>query len=1083
METMHMEANLADFRSYIDQKMVLPGDASYREEVTAQLLDRAKGNFLWVHLAVQEINIRHTKPDVESSLMELPSGMEALYNRMATSVESHQHHANQRLGRDILSWATCAQRLLSVEELGDALDSGGVLDIHRTIGDLCGGFVVVDQEGRITLIHETAREYLTRGEEQGRSLFIDCKPANDLLFKRCMARLMDPSLKRQVSRNRPPVLLSYAVSAWPDHLALGSSTDPAILGIVLDFLKSPHVLTWIHVAAGGKELRTLVIASRHLSDLALDLRRLGDGESAMHHQAAAIIEGWATDLIKVVGKFGNNLLEHPSSIYKLIPPFCPEDSQMYQQFGKKESQTLRVSGHSTGAWDDRLARFSLSQGEMACGVLAAGNRIAVLAVGGNTSQVIVYNATTFEEQRRLTHPERVSSIRANKLGDLLVSYGYRTTRVWRMATGECIKSVHNPEDLPRPHSILFAEDRNMVLVCGEDRCIRSVPLDQNAQAVWAVHCRINEQPLANNFVTLPYCSALSPDGNMIAFGYRAHPATVWELEPPMLLGQCSLRLDRISDRTVHDRIWTNEVFSVAWHPYSGEVFGLTQVGLLFRWNPYDEEASAKVLTGANTMAINTDGSLIATGNAVGAIRIYAAADFSFLYQLASQDSVFHISFSSDSRRLYDIRGPYGNVWEPNALIRLAAFPDRSSASHGETDSLGKTSLRTEHVTHRADIVCALSGQSVGPLYCYGTEASIAYMCEVGRGNVWELARLTSYMPVEHVAWSKDGRLVALADLCGRLVVKSIAKVNDNKAGWRATTELDMAVIRGGGHISQVFFHPAGGKLFASTLTAIFSIDLASRALTQSTLKKEMPMVKWAWHPTTADTILGFGNTTVYVFSWTDLQELEAHSYFPPRLGRSATVFPPSFYQLKDNTETLGRLISSLDNPQVLLETTLWSLSNRIEKQYLLFDMTDLRLGSHDGRADPNDKVLSYTAIPREIALRIREPLGFIAHGRLVFLDVNRWVCTWRLPSSVPAQPWAGKASELDAMTIELHYFLPGDWVTSREARLCTVTPDGKLLCPRNDEVVVVQAATLQSGTYSGPVGLCVNSSGGGSSHD
>ncbi len=78
---------------------------------------------------------------------------------------------------------------------------------------------------------------------------------------------------------------------------------------------------------------------------------------------------------------------------------------MYQQFGKRESRALHVSGCTTSTWDDCLARFSLNQGVMASSVVAAGSRIAILTIIKTTSQVILYSAATFEEQRRITHPE------------------------------------------------------------------------------------------------------------------------------------------------------------------------------------------------------------------------------------------------------------------------------------------------------------------------------------------------------------------------------------------------------------------------------------------------------------------------------------------------------------------------------------------------------------------------------------------------------------------------------------------------------------------------------------------------------
>ncbi|KAK6451809.1 hypothetical protein FP744_10008060 [Trichoderma asperellum] len=1058
METICMEGNLMDFRSYIDHEMDLAGDAPYRENVTAQLLERAKGNFLWVHLAVQKINLCHTKPDVENALMELPSGMEALYNRMAISVQSQQSASDRRLGHTILNWATCARRLLSIEELGDALGNDGLLEIHRTVGDLCGGFVIVDHEGKVTMVHETAREYLTKRSEEERPLFIHRQSTNDVLFKRCIARLTDKNLRSQINRNRPPALLDYAVSAWSSHLFLGSSVSPEILEILVSFLKSPHILTWIYVAARGNKLGVLVATSRHLTQIALKLRKIGEDEFVVHREAAAAIEGWAADLVKITGKFGNNLKKHPESIYKLIPPFCPEDSIIYQQFGKKESRAIHVSGVTTTTWDDCLARFTLSEGVVASSVVAAGSRIFVLTMIRKTSQVIVYNAATFEEQRRITHPERVLSIQANKLGNLLVSYGYATTKVWEVASGDCVKTVKNPPKHPRPHSILFSEKPSKILVCGEDRCTRSVSLEEEARGEWTMHSQIDEQSLDDTAVSFPICSALSPDGNMIAFGYRRHPVTAWELEPAMLVGQCNLPLNE-TDMTIEDNTW-GEVFKLVWHPFSGEVFGLTLVGLLFRWNPYEEETNASIQAGAHSLTVSTDGSLIATGDAVGTITIYATADFTVLYQLVSQDPVFYLSFSIDSRRLYDIRGSYGNVWEPNSLVRLADASDHNSDSCSETESFARASLLTEHHAARIDNIITLSGQSVGPLYCYGTEDGVAILCESGRGRICELERLESYMSIEHVTWSEDGRLVALADLSGKLSVKKVVRSSENPAGWQVTSEFSLIIPSEQGHINQLLFHPTSHELFVSTPGTIFSVDLGSKAIARSTPMTTMSEVKWAWHPTLADTLLGFGTSRVHVFNWTRLQELVVRSYFPPRVGNSISITLPSLSDrhaggLQKDIETLGRLVSNLDSSQILLEVLPPSASGQTKKQYLLFDLNDLQLGSSNEESGQSNEVFPYTLIPTEITSCMRQPLAFLSRSRLAFLDVDRWICTWRLPS------WTGKPSESSVMAVERYYFLPGDWATSDEARLCTVTPDGTLLCPRNGDIAVVQAAKLR----------------------
>ncbi|KAL2022188.1 hypothetical protein VTK56DRAFT_6017 [Thermocarpiscus australiensis] len=1067
-ETIRIEGNLADLRVYIDHEMDLGGDAGYRELVTTQLLDRAKGNFLWVHLAVQKINSCHTRPDVENALTELPSGMEALYDRMSVAVEAAGNASNRKLGQTILGWATCARRLLTVEEVGDALGhDAGVLDIHRTIADLCGGFVTVDHEGRVAMIHETAREYLARGPEKGRSLVIDIRSTNDMLLERCIARLTDPALRSQITRGRPPPLLDYAVAAWPHHLGLSSAlTNPQTMELVANFLRGHHVLTWIYLAAKLRELRALIVASRHLADLSTKLRRRRHkDESVASRQAAAAFEGWATDLVKILGKFGNNLRQHPDSIYKLIPPFCPQDSMMYRQFGRRENRSLHVSGFNNSTWDDCLACFSLTPVAVASSVITAGGRIALLSITKAMSQIVIYNSSTFEEQRRVAHPERVLSIQANKLGDMIVSYGYATTRVWNVSTGDCLKTIKNPRKRPRPHSIIFAERQNAVVVCGEDRCIRTCSLNDDS-AEWTLHSQIDEESLPDTIVNFPICSALSPDGSMIAFGYRNHPLTVWELEPPMLLGHCYVRLGE-NDMTVQERAW-GEVFRVAWHPLSGEVFGLTQVGLLFRWDPHEEEANATVQTGGNCLAVSQDGSLVATGDGFGTIKVFLTTDFSKLYQLSSQDPVLYLSFSTDSRRLYDIRGSYGNVWEPNTLVRLADSPDHGSDAVSETESLAKVSLVSKRHFARVDNVSSLAGQPFGPLYCYGTVNGVATLCDSVQGKLCEVARIAGYMPIEHVVWSTDGRLLALADLSGKLAVKRVTRSGEQRDSWEASHGFDVLIPPEDGNIiSQIIFHPTGSKLFVATPVKVFSIDISSQIVTESALELGSAgtlKVKWTCHPTISDTLLGFGNTKMHVFSWSDLRQTEVHTYFQPRAGRSSTISMSSapFARLggpQRETETLGKLITNIDSPEVLLEIATATSSGQHERQYLLFDIGDLQLGE-----EGNPKMLPYTVLKADIASRIREPLAILPRRKLVFLDVDRWICSWRLPSVVSeeSQPQSGGASEAcSTPRVEQYYFLPGDWVTGNDIRLCTVTSDGTLLCPRNGDVATVQSARLR----------------------
>lgn len=1121
METIWIEGYRQDLLAYVEQEMDFTEEGEYRDQVVAQLLERAGGNFLWLHLAVHKINQCHTKLDVERALEDLPSGMQELYDRMASLVQNQSKASDRRLGQSILNWATCARRSLSIEELRDALGGTGdmreILEIHRTVEDLCGGFVVVDNEGKIAMLHETAREYLIGSgshESSGRPCAIDPRLAHDLLFKRCIACLTEPSLRHLINRGEPPPLLSYAISSWYIHLSKGTCVDPnpEILDVVVRFLRSPHILVWMFSAAAQNALRFLVIASRYLAGVVLGLRRIQDeGESLAQRQATEVIEGWATDLIKIVGKFGKNLARDPDSIYRRIPPFCPSPSMIYQQFGKKESRTLHVSGIATTKWDDCLARFSFESGAVASTVLNAGSRLVILTIVRRTSTIATYSDATFEEQRRMQHAERVLMIQVNKLGTLLVSYGYKTTRIWDITTGDCIKVANNPATLPRPQAITFVHDE--ILMSSEDRCVRSLSISDQSSVEWELKSHVEEQGqvLEGAIANAPSCAAISHDGRMVAYGYRGHPITVWEIDPTVFFNEIVLDADGAIDIL--------EVSSMRWHPLRYEIFCLSNLGVLFKWDTDYDQAEFMTHSGADKLNINHNGSLVVTGDARGSIKVYASADLSLLCHLHSQNNILSLSFSSDSRRLYDVRSLYGIVWEPNTLVRLAEkseYPESNTDLDfmGDNESLAKLSLYSEHTSAQFDSVVSLARQPVGSLYCYGTEDGVAMLGEVGKGNVGELARSASYLSMEHMVWSEDGRLVVLSDLGGRLLFKRITRASNN---WSIQHEHDLVIPPSQGHITQLVVHPSGDRLFATTPTTLHCVNLKTWEINAKPCPVDVePKIKWVCHPTIPDYILGFSSTRVRIMSWTTLDELGVRTYVPSGATKQAPEpMTPSPGLLvgsdthKSDRDKLGRLISGQGLPQILLETHQAAGSREMAREFLVFEAADITPSPDDATAG-----LSYTPLPEHVASSIREPLAFLPRRKLAYLDINNWICTFRLfmrptlggtrrtgsssssslPSSGPTDPRSARrvsdtltrrraslqptgaatervitarrhgsesAASGNASGIERHYFLPGDWAMANEAYLCAMTADGTLLCPQNGGVVSVQSATLR----------------------
>ena len=132
-----------------------------------------------------------------------------------------------------------------------------------------------------------------------------------------------------------------------------------------------------------------------------------------------LIESWAEDFVKIVGKFGTVLRRNHESIHKLIPPFCPQNSAIYQKFGKMKDKSLLVSSLATKNWDGSLARISFGFGTYASFISASGAQIAIFV---SSESVVLCDSSILEEATAspIKHDERGYRIDLNSTGTLLV---------------------------------------------------------------------------------------------------------------------------------------------------------------------------------------------------------------------------------------------------------------------------------------------------------------------------------------------------------------------------------------------------------------------------------------------------------------------------------------------------------------------------------------------------------------------------------------------------------------------------------------------------------------------------------------
>lgn len=127
--------------------------------------------FLLAKLHFNSLVDKTTLYRLDEALDDLPRGNLALHQAYTTSMKrlQNQRPGFRRLAERTLTLLSCAERMLTVRELQDALSvrvgdtrlDAGRREFPSIIASACVGLVVVDDEnGVVGLVHETTREYL-----------------------------------------------------------------------------------------------------------------------------------------------------------------------------------------------------------------------------------------------------------------------------------------------------------------------------------------------------------------------------------------------------------------------------------------------------------------------------------------------------------------------------------------------------------------------------------------------------------------------------------------------------------------------------------------------------------------------------------------------------------------------------------------------------------------------------------------------------------------------------------------------------------------------------------------------------------
>ncbi|KAH0541241.1 hypothetical protein FGG08_004246 [Glutinoglossum americanum] len=1032
-ETISADDTSEDIRDYVRSliRKILPSDHA-QEDVIQSILAKASGSFLWVKLALDRIRDNwHTQDDIRTALTEIPEGMEPLYERMIEIIASQPPKPREMATR-ILTWVACSFRFLDIAELQVALtpEFTKFVNLKYTVEEICGHFVVVNKT-KIVLIHQTARQFLLQKTSNLQIRIVDHEGHKHIAAV-CVNFLSDASKwrrifsaiqTRQQSKSSPVgdsaldeyPFLSYALSFWAYHVSRASVDSDEVLETVLTFLED-NCLLWINGVALSQNLRILTQAAQHLKTYAKRRAR-----SASHRPVSfalardAELRQWAIDLIRLVGRFGNNITESPSSVHKHVVPFCPKDSIISQSFGHVGHSAFSVTGMSSNSWDDCLARLAMGEDQTATKLLCKDTFFITLI--GCDGTLIIWRSETCEEVRRIAHGEWVNHMASSKTSNLVATAGFKTTRVWDITTGEELYCLTKESHI-RTKALAFGAKDDEILIAYDDCSIQCIDLATSKEK-WRF---LAKDPGSEDHNCARFMS-FSPDSTQIVIVFRGKPVLVWSIQPQPSIHIPPKRCVCTEDKFALDGDTWNAPEVALWHPVTDHLLILYEDTKILHWNIIDDEQLQYDHIGARAMVLSPDGNLLLTSDNNGTLSIWMVPEYRLTYRLKYDELVTDLAFSPEGTRFYDIRGTFCNVWEPDALIR-PNDPDQEEMSSTYETIASEPVLSSDDNTRVP--ITALVCDSSGKFYCCGKEDGSVIMHDIKDGaRVRKLPSHSSTVSVIKLAWSPSEKYFVSADDSGRIISKRLELPTAQKPKFSVFALFEKRIDEA---VEHFLFSTRDEYLLIASPTTTYVMGLKSK---QELCRLRHPFQKggiWINHPTDPAILLRMHAGGEREYLWATLTPKDESP------GASLEAFT-----LGEPTDVINRTVS-IRSHWLVLETLANPTQTHSRFLNRHISLADLHSDDNNNNGAPSSTISKRHQIDG-LAQHVRQLIGSF-QDRVVFLDHHFWVCTWEV--------------ERVYRKHKRHFFLPKDWLSPMALGLLVLNGQGSVLCPRNGEVAVVK---------------------------
>lgn len=634
-------------------------DKVYYRKITETILEKSHGSFLWVVLVVKEMRSAFSESDIQQVLEEVPHGMDALYERALALMS--QTNRGKHLIKAILLWTVCAIRPLAIGELEQALklDTGEtVLVLEGFIASNCGHLVHVDKIGRVSLVHETVRAFILRRELKS-EFAVEKAIGHGRIADVCLQYLSSDQMKpprsqklmhmyHAKSAKRSP-FVDYACLYFSQHLRRSHSEDTQRFIGLSNFLGG-NVGTWIEYVARVRDLHCLTRTAK-------DLKSFLQARAKYHPpigRDVQRVDNWQSDLIRLAAQFGRNLIECPSAIFWLIPPFCPPKTAIRAQF-ESIPHAITVSGLSAGVWSDRTSSIHYQERQ----TRAIAYADSTFAVGLSDKSINFYSTSTCQEIQQLIGTQPAKLLSFSSSGKLLAATSVHYVTLFNLDNGQRMWQTRLPQECL---TLLFTDRDRVLHLVTKGGVILSFSVSDGLRLSLVALNEPSDEDEEAGFRRIYTSAAFSIELNMVAAVQRGRPIGLYDVEDGSFFGHCVRETDTEVERIDHALLWVCDfVFNP--NPAINIIAALYHDGNLVAFDPCELAVRACVQADAQTLACSPDGHTLATGSATGTIQLFECESLNLLYRIVASDySIRALVFSSDSLRFLDVRGSQCNIW-------------------------------------------------------------------------------------------------------------------------------------------------------------------------------------------------------------------------------------------------------------------------------------------------------------------------------------------------------------------------------------------------------------------------------------